>query len=274
MQRVFTEFWTSLKQNADKSTRSKALRHADYILPKRTRYAQSMVFISMVDDFTRGLIGEVNRFLLNVAHAQAWIEAAQQYEESERMSLLWEYADPHLELSVGRPYSVKNHFVFAAVHLLHQSNKLTNAGWKDDLPTDDRIGFKLLDEVGSNWKCFAPFKAKVEQLNNEQFKNATRNFRHRLQHRFRSHFDFGLTPFFEREKTDAGIAYHYKVIPPLDLEKLIPELYGQQQIAIEVFQAFWELVNELCAEWDSRHAKPSFTALAPSDVKLTMASPQ
>ena len=255
MQHVFAQFWASLKQNADKSTRGKVIRHPDYGLPKRTRYSQSMVFISMSDDFTRGLIGEANRFLLNVAHAEAWVEIAQKHGDSERMGLLWEYADPHLELSVGRPYSLKNHFVFATVHLLHQSNKLTNAGWKDDLPADDRIDFKLLDKVGSNWKCFPMFKAKVEQLNTEQFKNATRNFRHRLQHRFRAHFDFGLTPFFERTETDSGVAYTYKVIPPLDLEKLIPDLYEQHQMAIEVFQAYWKLVNELCAEWDNRYAK-------------------
>lgn len=255
MQQVFAQFWTNLKQNADKSTRGRVIRHADYNLPKRTRYSQSMVFISMTDDFTRGLIGEVNRFLMNVAHAQAWVEVAQKHGESERMGLLWEYADPHLELSVGRPYSLKNHFVFAAVHLLHQSNKLTNPDWKDNLPPDDRIDFKLLDKVGSNWKCFPRFKEKVEKLNSEQFKSVTRNFRHRLQHRFRAHFDFGLTPFFEREQTDTGIDYAYKLIPPLDLEKLIPELYGQHQIAVEVFQAYWELENELCTEWDRRYAK-------------------
>ena len=255
MQQVFAQFWASLKQNADNSIRSKVIRHADYTLPMRTRYSQSMVFISMAEEFTRGLIGEVNRFLLNAAHAQAWVEATQKHEESERMGLLWEYADPHLELSVGRPYSLKNHFVFAAVHLLHQSNKLTNAVWKDNLPPDDRIDFKLLDKVGSNWKCFPTFKAKVEQLNSKQFKIETRYFRHQLQHRFRAHFGFGLKPFFERTKTDTGITYSYKIILPLDLEKLIHELNAQHHIAVETLKSYWELVNELCAGWDSRYTR-------------------
>jgi len=255
MQQVFAQFWDALKRNAERETRAKVMRHSDYGLPKHVRGFQCIVFISMAGDYSRGLISELNRFLLNIAHAHAWFEVGQKQEENERMGLLWEYADPQLELSVGRPYSLKNHFVFAVVHLLHQSNKLSNPDWKDNLPPDDRIDFKLLDKVGSNWKCFPQFKEKLERLNSEQFKSMTRNLRHRLQHRFRAHFDFGLTPFFEREKTDAGIAYAYKVIPALDLEKLIPQLYWQHQIAVEVFLAYWELLNELCTEWDNRYAK-------------------
>jgi hypothetical protein len=254
MQQVFAEFWASLKQNAG-NNRSELLKHSDYNLPNRTRYFQCMVFISMAGDSTRALIGETNRFLLNIVHADSWFQAAQKHEEDEKMDLLWEFADPQLELSVSRPYSLRNHFIFTAVHLLHQSNRLKMPNWKDELPPDDKINYKHLDVFGKNWPCFKTFKEKIELLNDKSFQDATRNYRHRLQHRFRTHFDFGLTPYIERTKTDIGITYSFNVLPPLNLQTLIPELYKQHKIATEVFQAYWQLVSELCVEWDKKYAK-------------------
>src|ERR1035438_3090419 len=177
MQQVFAEFWANLKQ---KSSGSKLLRHTDYKLPNRIRYSKSMVFISIAEDNTSALIGEVNRFQLNIVHADSWFEVVQKHDENERIGLLWEFADPQLELSVGRPYSLRNHFIFTAVHLLHQSNKLKMPDWKDELPSDDKINYKHLDQFGLNWTSFKNFKEKIDQLNNKEFQEATHNFRHRL----------------------------------------------------------------------------------------------
>jgi hypothetical protein len=253
---VFKKFHAFRHESADKFVRDKIIRHSDFEFPGRTHTNfRSLIFFEMAENFTRGLISELNRFLLNINHADCWFQAAQQYEESERAGLLWEFADPHIELSVSRPYSLKNHFIFAAVYLLHYSNQLKNADWKDDLPPDDRINFKLLDNVGSNWTSFQKFKEGIELLHNKEFQDNTCNFRHRLQHRYRSHFDFGLTSFFDRIKTENGMTYALKVIPPLDLLILIPALYKQHQLSVEVFQTYWRLVGELCGEWDKKHAK-------------------
>lgn len=256
MQQVFAEFLRNLKQNGDSFGKSRMLQNSDYSLPERVRYSQCMVFLYMARDSTCSLLLEVNRFLLDIAHAEAWVLTAQKYEEVERHNLLAEFADPHLELSVSRPYSLRNHFIFVAVHLLHQSNKLKKSDWKDELPPDGKINYKHLDEFGSNWIGFKNFKEKIDLLNNNEFQDATRNFRHRLQHRFRTHFDFGLTPVIERIEVKSGITYAFKTIPPLDLQALMPELYKQHQTAAEVFQAYWQLVGELCVEWDNKYALP------------------
>jgi hypothetical protein len=132
---------------------------------------------------------------------------------------------------------------------------LKNLNWKDDLPPDDRINFKLLDKVGLNWACFQNFKDNIGLLHNKEFQDNTSNFRHQLQHRFRSHFDFGLTPYIDRIKTKNGITYAFKIIPPLDLKTLIPALYRQHQVAVKTFQAYWQLFDELRSEWDKLHTK-------------------
>ena len=232
-----------------------------------------VVFTLMAQDFTRGLIGEINKFFLGIAHAEAWVQTAQKYKEGKKLSLLAEFADPHLELSVSRPYSLRNHFIFAVVHLLHLSNQLKDPNWKDDLPFD-RIGCTLLDRVGLHWRHFQSFKENIKQLNGEDFKRTTSDFRNRLQHQFRGRFYFGLTPIYERTKTESGVSYVCKVLPPLDLDKLMPNLYKQHQIAMELFQTYWQLVTELRIEWDKKYMKTPLSkdlAQPRQSIQLTLA---
>ncbi len=250
MLEVFKKFHALRNETAGKCAQGGIVKHSDHEFAERKHKSfKSFIFFDLAGNFTRGLINELTRFLLNINHADCWFQTAQKCPEKDRMGLIFEFADPLLELSVSRPYSLKNQFIFAAVHLLHYSNQLKQSDWKDDLPSDDKINFKQLDKVGLGWTSFQNFKDNIELLNSKNFRDSTRNFRHRLQHRFRSHFDVGLTPFIDRIRTENGVTYAFKMIPPLDLEALIPELYKQHQIAIKVFQAYWQLVNELRAGW-------------------------
>jgi len=154
-----------------------------------------------------------------------------------------------LELSVARPYSVRNQFIFAVVHLAHQANSRKKASWQDDLPPDKSVGYKTLAKVDGGWKSFSQFLKSLEQLNARAFKDQeTCNFRHSLEHRFRLHFDTGITTFFERVEQDGRVTYSCKAIPPLQLGKLIPELYKQHEKSVDVFKAYWQLLNEICSE--------------------------
>lgn len=94
---------------------------------------------------------------------------------------------------------------------------------------------------------------KLDQLNDQDFINKPQNFRNLLQHRFRLQLDMGLTPYFERTETKNGVTYAYKIISPLQLETLIPELYVQHQKSMETFMAYWKLLNELCAELGAKN---------------------
>lgn len=252
---AFKAFHAFRKETANEFVRARIVRHSDFELQGRTHSNfKSFMFFDIAGNSTRRLISELNRFLLNVNHADCWFRAVQKYSEEDRPGLLWEFVDPHMELAVSRPYSIRNHFIFAAVYLLHYSNQLKEPNWKDNLPKDESIDFKVLEKKGSGWPCCQSFKEKIERLDSDEFKNKTMmNFRHRLQHRFRSHFDFGITPFIDRIKTENGISYAFKIIPPLDLKALIPALYEQHQIAVEVFQSYWQMVNDLRIEWEKKY---------------------
>jgi hypothetical protein len=252
MLELFARFQSVRRETAEQLSKTRILRPDNYELPSRVRSFATLIFFQMATDFTPNLLGEVNRFFIGIHHAESWFKVAQSLEEDDRASLLWEFADPHFELAVGCPYSLRNQFVFAAVHLLHQSNKLRMKDWKDNLPPDEDINYKHLEKLGAGWPAFPQFMERIECLNENAFKKATGNFRHKGQHRYKLRFDRGLTPVFERIKTENGITYSYGCFRPLDIEQLIPQLYTQHQQAMDTFLAYWQLVNELCAEWDKQ----------------------
>ena len=147
MVKAFSKFIAFRREAADTFVRDRLLRHDNYSIPESFHGSKSVVFSSMADDFTRGLIGELNRFLIGINHAECWVRVVNEYPKPERLGLLWEFADPLLELSVGRSYSVRNQFIFAVTQLAHQTNMRARPRWPDKLCADDAIGFKTL-EIG------------------------------------------------------------------------------------------------------------------------------
>lgn len=195
----------------------------------------------MAHDYTRELIGGVNRFALDILHADCWTKAAGAYEREQRLAYIYEFAEPLLELSVYRPYSLRNQFIFASTNLLHQSNKLTQKNWRDELPDEWNIKEEVLREKGTPWKRFPNFLAQLDLLNDKNFKEKTHNYRHLMQHRFTVHFDMGLAAHFRRLKKNEEVIYSYSVIPPVEIVKLIDLLYEQHSRAMMLFKAYWEL---------------------------------
>jgi hypothetical protein len=253
MVQLFANFQSIRRQTTD--SLSKQILRPGYKLPSCVRGFRAWRFIEMARGYNRSLLEATNRFLIDIHHGDSWFKAVQQLEDDDRIIVFWEFGEPHLELAIGRPYSLKNLFIFAAAHLLHQSNFLEIPNWKDDLPLDCKINYEVLQEVGGNWSAFPDFNKKIERLNDEVFTVATGDFRNKSQHRYKIRFDHGLTPVVERTKTGTGISYNLGFILPLDVEKLVPLLYEQHQRAKDVFLAYWNLVNELCAAWDKKYSQ-------------------
>ena len=243
---LFEEFLRLRYELAALFSASRILRHDDYRLPERL---PDMVFGSMADNYTRELIGGVNRFALDIHNADCWTKAAGTSEREQRLVHIYEFAEPLLELSVYRPYSLRNQFIFASTNLLHQSNRLIQKNWRDELPDEWSIDEKVLRKKGTPWKQFPNFLAQLNLLNDNNFKEKTHNYRHLMQHRFRVHFDMGLAGHFRRLKKNGKASYSYSVIPPLEIVKLTDLLYEQHSRAMLLFKAYWELLNELCNRW-------------------------
>lgn len=256
---LFARFQAARWELSDRFVRCRFLRPSHFNFPERVRTLGSLVFDQMAEDFTASLLGEVNSFLLNVHQADSWIRTIRSSEESKRSGLLLEFAEPLLEISVGRPYSLRNQFIFAGVHLVHQANSQVQKDWKDELPNDNQIDYKVLLKIGGGFRTFPGFLDALKKLNDDEFKASTRNFRHLHQHRFRLQFEEGLTPYFDRKQTAAGASYAYRIFRPLQVNNLVARLYKQHERALAVFLSYWRLVNELSCVWPTTQAGEQFS---------------
>ena len=162
---MFDQFLKIRLESVRKFGPDRFLEHEKYLLPD-DRYG---IFTSMAANYTFGLVGATNRFFYDIYQADCWIQATSTLKREIRMPILYEFAEPLLELSVGRPYSLRNQFVFAATHLLHQANQSRQANWRDDLPADNRITFEVLCERGKGWAEFESFKHRLCALNDGVF---------------------------------------------------------------------------------------------------------
>jgi hypothetical protein len=106
----FSRFQT-LRHETAPNIQNVILKHDDYKFPETFYGMRSIVFSCMAGDFTRGLIGELNRFVVNIHHAESWIRAANECEEGLKIGLLWEFADPFLELAIGRNSNIETRYL-------------------------------------------------------------------------------------------------------------------------------------------------------------------
>jgi hypothetical protein len=233
---AFTRFQTATAVSASK-IRGLILRPDEHRLPTGC----DMPLTEMCDVFSRGLLGEVNKFLVNISHADAWLEVVQQYPPEEQHGLFWEFGEPAFELAIGRPYSLRNQLIFAAAHILYRAKLVKNHTPKPpELPDDRRIQANTLNPLSSGWSNFAEFEKHLNVLNSVALRAASNDLRHMVQHRFRVHLRRGLAMEFENKET----SFVFKTIRPVDVIALVPVLYGEHETAVRVFHAFQELALE------------------------------
>jgi hypothetical protein len=240
---AFERFAKLRREIGRKLSPERCLRHENFPLSERI---PDFAFPLMADGFTRELIGAVNRFFFDICQADSWVQVADTLLTMEkRIGLLYEFGEPLLELSVSRPYSLRNQFIFAATHLLYQSNELTKNHWRGALPEDDKINFRALDKVGKGWSCYPDFARTLELLNDDSFRKYTHNFRHRMQHQFGLHFGLGMVSFVKRTKTSDRTTYEFGTFSALEPKFTLTKLYEQHTRAVAVFHAYWDLVQEM-----------------------------
>lgn len=221
----------------------------------------------MTDDFTRELINSINSFYIRIFDADCWTTVSSRFDENERSSLVYEFAEPLFELCLSSPYSLKNRFIYSTSNLLHQSNKHLMTGWKDDLPKERDISYKILERLGKGWRRFPDFLTALATLDNDEYRRNTRNYRHLSHHRFPIHIDRGLLSYFVRVQTPpiptgrdlrhslshrGGVAYEYHASPPLDPMGILKLLYSQHASARKIFELYWLLLEEQLRTWQGR----------------------
>ena len=211
------------------------------------------IFREQSDSFTRELIEDINFLVVRLHRLEAWGRVLESCSDvSEKMGIFAEFVEPLFEYALTSPYAIKNRFIYCGVKLIALTAALQSPSSPPPIPTDREINFKTLHAFCVGCHIREDFRNAVSELNSHAFTYATREFRHRKEHRLPQKLQFGVLSVFETEITPAGLNYSFVLQRPLRLQELIPMLHKEHQKLTEAFEKYWEMVSNLDSTLVSR----------------------
>jgi hypothetical protein len=128
---------------------------------------------------------------------------------------------------------------------------------KGSVRLDERhISYKTLTQFRKIPFCpvlmerFDEFSNGLNEINNQQFKDKTCEFRDRRYHRLPPKIEMGLSSIVTRiDIPGVGIQYALGGQLPLRIADLIPLLLSEQEKCVSAFDLLWSLTNEQLKEW-------------------------
>lgn len=200
----------------------------------------------MLREHTQELANELNRFSRHIEQLRCWAEILPEYQDSDRIALLMEFAEPLATCCVNYPYAIRSRFVFSIAHLCHQANQAVRADWKEDLlPADQKINYKNMDFALEGWPSASRVRACIDALCDDNFEEITGGFRNKFHHRHPPRFEIGLTQMVSRIRQDDGTtSYGFGYVEPLQLANVVPTLRLQHFTARACFDSYTELIKE------------------------------
>jgi hypothetical protein len=122
-----------------------------------------MVYFGMADDYARELANVINQLANDIEKLCAWKKVLPGYAEEERAYLVREFIEPLCTMCINVPYAIRSRIIFSVTHLSHQANMaLLEKTWKDNLPKDDAINFKIMDKHAIHWSAYVNLKASMQ----------------------------------------------------------------------------------------------------------------
>lgn len=200
-----------------------------------------MGFNFMLDEHSCGISNSINEFLRYINNLEAWENIIKDKNDNEKFEIIIEFIAPIATLAINMPYVIRSRFIYSAVHLCHQSNFIKGINWESDVPVENDICFNLASKYCSKWKNYGKLKIVLEGIANNNYKNETKDFRNKYNHRYTLGIELGKTEFIKR----IGKArYALGHTDPLKIEQLLPVLTGQHVKCLNALKEYRKLVEE------------------------------
>lgn len=204
------------------------------------------VYHQMLEEHTRELANELNKFGHQCCQLAAWAQVLPSYTKKDRIALMREFVDAIATSCVSHPHILKARFAFTASHLAHQERLITEPGWKEEnLPEDGIIGTSTMVAVSKPGKEYDSFKREFDNLCSNAYVAATGSYRNKYHHRYPPRFEDGLTQLVMRNVTKNGRTdYGFGGVEPLKLRQLAPLVEEQHDIALRCFDSYSALARK------------------------------
>jgi hypothetical protein len=204
-------------------------------------------FHEMLKDQATHLANDINAFGHHIGQLEAWAQVLPEYGIDDQLGLLMEFVSATAITAVGAPYALRSRLIYSISHLSHQANRNTRCDWPESkLPADADINYKTMVAMADNWTVFPALLTQINALFSESYNDGTGDFRHKYNHRFPPHFQFGISQTVSRTrvKHSGQTTYGFGFVEPLQLDKLTPVLRQQHTVALSAFEQYSELARE------------------------------
>ena len=229
------------------------------IPPGLAKGPEWFLFASQGKEFIREILNSINQFYSQLIRLGAWSDVLDEYEDQKKLDILVEIIEPLASHIVNTVYALKERIAFVTSSLIHHTSSLFGTEWKD---TDFKAGKfyfvqvygclkKLKEYTGSADKA-DKLRSFLDQIDDEVFRESTKEFRGRFQHMIPPNIEVGLSGMINRiEDRNGKISYGIGGQKPLCLKDILPQLNDQHEKCSEAFRAFWELLQEMLDVWQS-----------------------
>lgn len=217
-------------------------------------------------------INQLNAWGEWLLHLTIWTEVIDHFDEQDAWNLQHHYVDPLAQICLMQPSAVRDRFGHIATNAIHQANLSTLGGYRDRLEQDKQshpLSRKKLEnqiaEITKTWRSAPAFLNVLKNLDTEDYRQATRNYRNLASHAIAPRFRFGYTNMVVRsivpatekvQQSDGGflfvdhptkkaVSYGFGGTDALDLREVHRLSQTQFNQAIAVFNTYSALMSEM-----------------------------
>ena len=204
-----------------------------------------MIYDWQERDFTRELANSYNQFALWLDKIDVWEQVLRNYSEDEVLELRMEFTTIPLDYCLTAPYKFKSQIAFCATQLCYTQGIERKLISKESVLSDDKINVNALAAVAKYWNAGKSLVAALQEIDAQQYRELTANYRNRTQHRHPQRLDHGHTANVERSFPQGSlVSYTFGETLPLATGDVLPILVAEAARLKAAFMKYRMLVDE------------------------------
>jgi len=201
------------------------------IPPGMAKGPEWFLFASQAKELVNEILNSSNQFYSQIIRLGAWSEVLEEYANQEKFNIVVEIIEPFVSHIINSVYMIKGRIAFVTSSLLHHTSCLFDTEWKDTDFKGSKFYFvqvygylkKFKKYTGSSYKT-EKLRNCLDQIDDEAFRETTKEFRGRFQHMIPPNIEVGLSGFINRiEDMNGKISYGIGGQKPLSPCRLLPE---------------------------------------------------
>lgn len=194
--------------------------------------------------FTRELVNAFNTYAFWADRLSLWEEVLCDYARDDILKLRWEFTMLPFDYCLSFPHRFRSRIIFYATQLCFTKGLSDKLISQKEVSSDDNIYLKTLTKVAKHWHSGSGLVKALEEVDGEQYREATRNYRNKSQHRHPQCLDFGQIASITRSFSQDSISYFFSESPPLATSDALPVLIMEADRMKAAFLAYRALVDE------------------------------